>query len=545
MARKSTIDIKIVGDASKLNRVLGDTQTRLGKFGDKMKTVGKTAGLAFAGMGAAAIVAAPKILEAGVELDALAKKSETVFEDSLPAVQRWAKENAAAMGLTTDRLVGLAAGTADLLKPMGLSAQAAADMAMETNELAGALSAWTGGQRSATEVSEILTKAYLGEREGLKSLGISITEADVSARLLAKGQQDLTGAALEQAKALATQELIMEKSTDAQTAWNDGSMDGVKAQNEARASIERVKESLVKALAPAIEAALPLIETLATWIGEHLPQAVEAVRRWFDENWPAIQAVIESFVQWFQQNAVPAIRTAADIVVDVFNVVKGVVDAVWPGIRSVIEGAIQAIRAVIQTVTALIRGDWEAVWNGIRDFVSGVWGIIQGIIQTAIAAVRLLITGGLELIKAVWETAWGAIKTFFSNTWDSIKSLASGAINAVVGFVTALPGRIASAAMGAFQPIIDAIQWVIDKAKEAWDWIKKISNPANLLPSGGGGRIDVQNVIDQAGASAQMTRGSGEQSVSFAGANFYGTNMPQQTIQQIVAEADRLRRLDQ
>ena len=68
----------------------------------------------------------------------------------------------------------------------------------------------------------ILTKAYLGERDALTSLGIKISEADVQARLAANGQDELTGAALEQAKAVATQQLIFEKSTDAQKAWSDG-----------------------------------------------------------------------------------------------------------------------------------------------------------------------------------------------------------------------------------------------------------------------------------------------------------------------------------
>ena len=59
----------------------------------------------------------------------------------------------------------------------------------------------------------------LGEREQLKSLGISITEADVKQRLLKMGMEDLTGVQLQQAKATATQQLIFEKSTDAQAAF--------------------------------------------------------------------------------------------------------------------------------------------------------------------------------------------------------------------------------------------------------------------------------------------------------------------------------------
>ena len=94
----------------------------------------------------------------------------------------------------------------------------------------------------------------LGETDGLKSLGISISQAEIDQRLLEKGQQDLTGAARQQAEAIATQELIIEKTTDAQKAWSDGTMDNIKAQNEARASVEELKVAVSEKLLVAFTA---------------------------------------------------------------------------------------------------------------------------------------------------------------------------------------------------------------------------------------------------------------------------------------------------
>ena len=42
------------------------------------------------------------------------------------------------------------------------------------------LRAWSGGQTSAAEVSDILAKAMLGETDGLKQLGISISQDEVN-----------------------------------------------------------------------------------------------------------------------------------------------------------------------------------------------------------------------------------------------------------------------------------------------------------------------------------------------------------------------------
>jgi hypothetical protein len=174
-------------------------------------------GAAFAAVGVATL--GKELFDLGVQVETARDKASTVFGDWVADVDEWADANAKAMGLTDDQLTGLAANFGDLLKPMGFTSSEASNMAQKVVGLSGALSAWTGGQRSAAEVSDILSSAMLGERDALKSLGINISEADVTARLAAKGQEELTGAALEQAKALATQELIFEKSTDAQKAW--------------------------------------------------------------------------------------------------------------------------------------------------------------------------------------------------------------------------------------------------------------------------------------------------------------------------------------
>jgi hypothetical protein len=103
----------------------------------------------------------------------------------------------------------------------------------------------------------------LGERDELKGLGISISDADVKARLLAKGQQDLTGVALQQATALATQQLIFEKSTDAQTAWAKGGRDAAVAQGTLGSAVETLKEKVAVLLTPAFVEATTVVGKFA------------------------------------------------------------------------------------------------------------------------------------------------------------------------------------------------------------------------------------------------------------------------------------------
>jgi hypothetical protein len=161
-----------------------------------------------------------------------------------------AYKNARAMGLTNAQYVAAAANIQDLLVPMGFQRDKAADISTQLVNLSGALSEWTGGQRSAVEVSEILNKALLGEREELKGLGISISEADVKARLADKGLSKLTGTMAQQAEAAATLELILEKSTDAQTQFSNGAGSAVRQQAELAAKTQEIVEKISAGLLP-------------------------------------------------------------------------------------------------------------------------------------------------------------------------------------------------------------------------------------------------------------------------------------------------------
>lgn len=247
-----------VKEYSKLNGIITEHRKNLRGVEssyDKMKAgVGKFIGFAAAAFTADAIIGYGKeLFKLGAEMEIMGKKAKTVFGEALPLVTQMAKENAAAMGLTTGQYVDAATAIGDLLIPMGFQREEAANISGELVNLSGALSEWTAGQFTSAEVSTKLSKALLGEREELKALGISISEADVKARLAEKGLDKLTGTMLQQAKATATLELITEKSTDAQAAFADGAGTLTRRQAEISAKISEVSEKLATVLFPVFE----------------------------------------------------------------------------------------------------------------------------------------------------------------------------------------------------------------------------------------------------------------------------------------------------
>jgi len=216
---------------NKLNKQLIATEKQL----DKVKHGSKSSMSVLTGLKRVAVNILPAagiatfvgwIKTAGVEIFNLSKtiqgeaiRSTTVLGDQLGYVEGQAEGLAEKMGVTNREFVSMVANTADLLVPLDFTRKKAADMASQVQGLAGALDEWTAGKLGVSEVSNILTKAMLGEMEQLKQLGIAIKMDSEEYRNLVKQKMAEEGATKAQAQALATLDLLYKKSADAQTAY--------------------------------------------------------------------------------------------------------------------------------------------------------------------------------------------------------------------------------------------------------------------------------------------------------------------------------------
>lgn len=118
-------------------------------------------------------------------------------------------------GLAGSEARKLLANTGDLLTGFGFTQKSALDLSKQVQELAVDLASFTNVEGGAETASSKLTKALLGEREGLKELGISISELDVKRQVSINNQNGLTFATERQAKAQATLDLAMKQSKNA------------------------------------------------------------------------------------------------------------------------------------------------------------------------------------------------------------------------------------------------------------------------------------------------------------------------------------------
>jgi hypothetical protein len=494
MAGTRTLKIEILGDAKGLGKAFGEADGHASKLGKSLGAAGKLAGGALLGIGAAAFALGPQVLSAGAELDALGKKAETVFSgSSLNAVTAWADGVAASMGMTTKQAVGVAAGIGDLLKPMGFTADEAGAMSTKMLDLSGALSAWSGGTIAATEVADIMTKAMLGETDGLKALGISISAADVEARLLAKGQQDLTGSALEQAKALVVQELMFEKSADAQAAWADGSMDAVKRQAQMGAALASLKETLVTAIYPVLAQLVPILTDVATWLGEKVPGAITTFKGFFVDVFEGGKLLVEDLAEAFNTSEGTIVKVLGGIALGfvaiavawnagpgliVTAVVALVAGLVWAygnveWFRAGVKKAFEVVKLAFDNVSGAALWLWGAlksVWDRTEDlrafladaFVVGV-GMAKAAFDNVTTGAGLLV----DAVQAVWDKS------------ESLRDFLAAGFK--LGIEAA--GKVIGGLKDAIDKVVGAIQAIIDKTKTAIDWLTKL-NPFAAEVSG-------------------------------------------------------------
>lgn len=226
-------------------------------------------GIAFGAIGAGIW----KVTQSAVESQEILSKFATVFDEVSIEAEAVAMDLRDSWGLATSTAKDLLSATGDLLSGFGFTGKAALDLSEKTQKLAIDLASFTNLQGGSARASEIITKALLGERESLISLGVKILDVDVKQRLLLDGKDKLIGMALRQAKAEITLQLIIEQSGKA---IGDYERTSESAANQQRLLQERIKELseeigdiFIPILQDLIKYVVPLIKKVSDWVKEN------------------------------------------------------------------------------------------------------------------------------------------------------------------------------------------------------------------------------------------------------------------------------------
>lgn len=187
-------------------------QQHMSSVGKSLQTMGQRWSLfvtaPIVAMGAAAI-------KAGSDAEETANKFAVVFRDVRAEADQTARNLRDNYGLSSRAAQQLLADTGDLLTGFGFTGEAALDLSSQVQSLAVDLASFTNFSGGAEGASAALTKALLGERESIKSLGLAISEEDVQLELLQMRQEGISIENERQAKAWATLRIAQRQSKNA------------------------------------------------------------------------------------------------------------------------------------------------------------------------------------------------------------------------------------------------------------------------------------------------------------------------------------------
>lgn len=205
--------LKVKQNFDKVNEQAGKATKKSSSVFKELK--GVLVGIGAIEFGRRLISGLKQVITLSSDAEETASKFGTVFKDALNDANVATKELVENYGLSSNASKKLLSDTGDLLSGFGFTGKAALDLSSEVQKLAVDLASFTNFSGGAEGASQALTKALLGERESVKSLGIAILEADVQAEILRQRQEGVTFASERQAKAYATLAIAQRQSKNA------------------------------------------------------------------------------------------------------------------------------------------------------------------------------------------------------------------------------------------------------------------------------------------------------------------------------------------
>lgn len=170
--------------------------------------------LATGGAVAALAGEARKMISAASDLSETQNKVKVVFGESADEIMAFGESAATAMGMSKTAALSAAGTFGNLFVSMGMTSDKSSEMSRGLVKLAADLSSFNNIDSAI--VLEKLRAGLTGETEPLKTLGVNLSAAAVSARALAMGLVEEGEALTAAQKAMATYSLILEQTKTAQ-----------------------------------------------------------------------------------------------------------------------------------------------------------------------------------------------------------------------------------------------------------------------------------------------------------------------------------------
>ena len=295
-----------------------------------------------------------KLVDAASNATETQNKFNEVFKSMSKEANAASADFAKGFGVANSTAQEMISNTGDILVGLKLTEKQSLKMSLAIAELGSDLTSFKNFSGGAAQASTILTKALLGERESLVSLGLKISEEEVKTRALMLVKQGQRFATERQAKAQATLSLVMERSANAIGDTKRTFDDYANASRRLSEEQKELSETMGKILLPF---ALQLTRALSKLVGffQNLSPATQKLILGF-AAFLAILAPIIALVGLFML-ALPALTVLAGALGTAFAVAGGIMLLALSPIGTAVIAVIAAI--------ALLKHNWVAISDTI------------------------------------------------------------------------------------------------------------------------------------------------------------------------------------
>lgn len=333
-------------------------------------------------------------IEAASNLQEVANVVDVTFGQSAQLVNDWAKSNAASFGLSETAAKRYAGTFGTMAKQFNMTAKDAAYMGIELTKLTGDVASFYNitDQAAATKLKAIFT----GETEGLKELGVVMTQTQLDAYAMANGWGKTTKEMSEQEKVVLRYQYTMEKLGHAQGDFmrtSDGYANSVRTL---KLTMEDLKVEIGNELIPVAASAIGAIGDVLKVVGPGIVSVAQSIRL-YAQAWSQASSTIKSVV----------VISAAAIGVFV----------IWPKVVAIATAAQKLLTMQIVSTGMAIR------------YTLGVLGVFLGLLALFNVAKKASDLKAAEDIAKIGDSAAsssGAVETLadsMSDLGESTKGL--------------------------------------------------------------------------------------------------------------------------
>jgi hypothetical protein len=218
VANIRTMKLNLLADVDKFTKQLGIADNNTKSFSKNIQKYGKMAAGAFAAAGVAAAGYAIKVglesVKAASDFNEEVSKSKVIFGDGADEIKAFSKTTATSLGISGTQALKATSTFATFGKAAGLTGKDLTKFSKGATTLAADLGSFYN--TNADDAILAIGSALRGESEPIRKYGVLLDESTLKAKAMEMGLYDGVGALTAQEKSLATYEVILDQTKDAQ-----------------------------------------------------------------------------------------------------------------------------------------------------------------------------------------------------------------------------------------------------------------------------------------------------------------------------------------